>query len=77
MTIRLDSMKKVKEFVAIAEGCAGKIEVAEVLSKRYTVDGKSIMGILSLDLKNNLLMKMEDGKDSPSIIQAFESFIIL
>lgn len=69
-------MKKVKEFVAIAEGCVGKIEVAEVLSKKYTVDGKSIMGIFTLDLKNNLLMKIEDGKDSPSLIQAFEPFIV-
>lgn len=66
-------MKKVKKFVEIAKGCAGKIEIS---SGRSTVDGKSIMGIFTLELKNNLSMKIEDGKDSPSLIQAFEPFIV-
>lgn len=73
MIIRLDSMKKVEEFVEIASRYTGKIEVS---SGRYTVDGKSIMGIFTLELKNNLSMKIENGKDSFNLIQELQPYIV-
>lgn len=47
MEILLDKIDKVKEFVHIAESVP---EDVTVVSGRYVIDGKSIMGILSLNL---------------------------
>ena len=51
MTILLDSIEKVKAFVT-------KISMfpcdVDIVSGRYTVDAKSIMGIFSLDLAKPL-----------------------
>ena len=73
MLIRLDSMKKVKEFVNITTHYAGKIEVS---SGKYTVDGKSIMGIFSLELRDNLSLEIEPGKELPNLIQELEPYVV-
>lgn len=65
MTIRLDSIKKVKEFVNITNNYSGEIEV---LSGRNTVDARSIMGILSLDLKNNLILDIKTEENLPVLL---------
>ena len=73
MMIRLDSMKKVKEFVNIASRYAGKIQVS---SGRYTVDGKSIMGIFSLELSSDLSMEIEDREESSQLIRELRRYIV-
>ncbi len=71
--IRLDSVKKVKEFVNIASRYAGKIQVS---SGRYTVDGKSIMGIFSLELGSDLSMEIEDREESSRLIRELQRCIV-
>lgn len=72
--IKLDSIVKVKEFVNITNRYAGKVEVTE---GRYTVDGKSIMGILSLDLKKALSLNIKTGKNVPMFIQELKPYIVV
>lgn len=56
--ISLPSIKDVKEFVGIAENhnCSVSLQ-----SGRYVVDGKSIMGVFSLDLSKPLDLALEVG----------------
>lgn len=47
MKILIDSVEKVKEFVNIT--CKTDYDI-DIVSGRYVIDGKSIMGIFSLNL---------------------------
>ena len=49
--IMLNTVADVKEFVNLVSGCAYEVEL---VSGRYAVDAKSIMGIFSLDLSKLL-----------------------
>ena len=51
MSVMLSSIEDVKEFVALTNSYA--IE-SDLVSGRYAVDAKSIMGIFSLDLSKPL-----------------------
>ena len=71
--IKLDSMEKVKNFVNITGNFVGKIRLT---SDGFSVDGKSIMGIYTLDLKNELIMDIETGDDSSELIHELRPYII-
>lgn len=47
MLVNLNSIDKVKEFVQITSQFEERIDL---ISGRYVIDGKSILGIFSLDL---------------------------
>ena len=51
--IMLNTVADVKEFVNLISGCAYEVEL---VSGRYAVDAKSIMGIFSLDLSKPLTL---------------------
>ena len=51
--IKLDTMKKVYDFVKIAEKCPLRILIKQY---DYVVDAKSVLGICSLDLSELLIM---------------------
>lgn len=51
--IMLNTVADVKEFVNLVSGCAYEVEL---VSGRYAVDAKSIMGIFSLDLSKPLTL---------------------
>lgn len=53
--ILLSSIGDVKAFVAVTNDCPFEIDV---ISGRYAVDAKSIMGIFSLDLEKTLTVKV-------------------
>ncbi|MCH5195304.1 MAG: HPr family phosphocarrier protein [Oscillospiraceae bacterium] len=57
--ILLSSINDVKEFVSITNDCPFEIDV---ISGRYAVDAKSIMGIFSLDLEKTLTVTVH-GND--------------
>lgn len=57
--IKLNQVKDVKEFVSVAERCDFDIDV---FYNRISIDAKSIMGVLSLDLSQVLTVKYA-GKD--------------
>lgn len=71
--IRLDSIDKVKDFVRIAESFAGDIQIS---SGRHTVDGKSILGILSLNLEDALVMDVRSGDEPSKLLQEVEPYLI-
>lgn len=58
--ISLNSIDKVKSFVnAITQFDCD----FDLISGRYVIDAKSIMGIFSLDLSNPLQLQIEDWKE--------------
>lgn len=56
-SIMLKEINDVKEFVNLASQSKSSIDV---YSGRYVVDGKSIMGLFSLDLGTPILVKTDD-----------------
>ena len=59
--VLLDTVSKVQGFCAAANMCAFDVDV---VSGRYTVDAKSLMGIFSLNLSNKVEVKFSDNVDS-------------
>ncbi len=60
VSIRLSTIADVRDFISMATTFAGDIDL---VSGRYTVDGKSIMGIFSLDLMSPITARVS-GKDA-------------
>lgn len=64
--IKLCTIDLVKRFVAMASGIDGEIAI---ISGRWVIDGKSIMGIFSLDLTKSLTCEIVADSDN---IELFE-----
>lgn len=60
VNVKLNSIKDVKSFVNNTNKCNGRVTVK---SDIYTVDGKSIMGIFSLNTANELTVELENDSD--------------
>ena len=62
LKVKLDTINAVKEFVTLTNLCPYDIDL---VSGRYVVDAKSLMGIFSLDLSKpiDLNIHTEDGAD--------------
>ena len=70
--VKINSIGDVKNFVNIVSKYDFDIDL---ISDRYVVDAKSIMGIFSLDLLNPITMTvMADNADE--IIAKFDKFIV-
>lgn len=70
--IRLVTIADLYNFVAVA----GKYDFdIELKSGRYTVDGKSIMGMFCLDLREELELTAHAGYDNP-FFSEIESCIV-
>ena len=67
----LDNMEKVKEFVSIA---LTKPYDVDLISGKYVINGKSIMGIFSLDLTKPVMVNADTGNDNEFATQV-EKFI--
>jgi len=59
--ISLDSIDKVKKFVSITTKLDAEIDL---VSGRYVIDAKSIMGIFSMDLSKPLRLRIHEGKET-------------
>ena len=71
--IKLNSIDDVKEFCALTNSC--KFDV-DVLSGRYAVDAKSIMGIFSLDLTKEVELVVHANDDeSEDFFDGIKKFI--
>ncbi len=72
--IRLTSIEDVKEFVTLANDYEHE---CDLVSGRYAVDAKSIMGIFSLDLSKplNLVVHGENGSED-ELIEAAAKFAV-
>ena len=59
MLIDLQNVSRVKEFVTLAQKYTAEITLS---SGKYCVDGKSILGIFSLDLSKPVELKCGDER---------------
>ena len=72
LIIQLETIKDVKDFVTIASGYATDMYVQ---CGNFTVDAKSLMGLLSLDLERPFILSI-DSVDFASIEKDFKKWAI-
>ena len=73
VTISLDTVEKVKGFVNTVSPLDGDFDL---VSERYVVDAKSIMGIFSLDLTKPLSLKIHDDAVAAKVMPKLEQYIV-
>ncbi|MDR1663625.1 MAG: HPr family phosphocarrier protein [Clostridiales bacterium] len=73
VSISLNSIEKVKGFVNTISSGEGDFDL---VSDRYVVDAKSIMGIFSLDLSKTLRLNIHDDEVADKLIPALKEYII-
>ena len=71
ITIVLDSINDIKDFVKLSGMCSGNVTV---FGGRYIADGKSIMGVISLDLSNPIKVEIE-GDIPETVREGMKKFI--
>ena len=71
--ISLNSIDKVKAFVNEVTKFESDFDL---VSGRYVIDAKSIMGIFSLDLSKPTDLNIHDDKDYDSIISTLQPYIV-
>lgn len=71
--IKLTTLEDLREFVAI---CTCYEEDIDVISGRYTIDGKSIMGLMSINLQQNIkvLINTSDVKVQDRFFSEIQKF---
>lgn len=71
--IKLDTIEKIKRFTSIIDTFENEIDL---ISNRYVIDAKSIMGIFSLDLTKPLKVIIHDAslKDVSKLQELMEEF---
>ena len=70
--ISLNSIEKVKSFVNIINACSSDFDL---ISDRYVVDAKSIMGIFSLDLGRPVRLDIHDENEYDELFEKLKDFI--
>jgi len=70
--IRLNRIEDVKGFVEKAMLCNFDIDLR---SGKYTVNGKSIMGIFSLDLTSPLTVAASCDANDPKLLELVEPYL--
>ena len=74
INLSLESIEKVKEFVNLIGTFDGDFDL---VSDRYVIDAKSIMGIFSLDLSKPIRLDIHANVENPDeVISKFEKFIV-
>jgi Phosphotransferase system, HPr-related proteins len=73
--VRINTLDKVKDFVNIVSKYSSE---ADLSCERYTVDAKSILGILSLNLIKDLTLTLKgsDNLENENMLNNLESFLI-
>lgn len=72
ITIFLDTIQKVKEFVNVITVIDGDFDIIS----DYIIDAKSILGIFSLDLSQPLILQIETQEDENRIKELLEKFTV-
>ena len=70
--ISLDSIEKVKSFVHAVNRLDGEFDL---VSGRYIVDAKSIMGIFSLDLSRPIELQIHPSSGTDQIMKALKPYL--
>lgn len=72
MKIQIETIEKVKKFEAIAVEMGSDVDL---VSGRYVIDAKSILGIFSMDLTKPLKLVVHAPEDEvEKILEAFREF---
>lgn len=71
MDVNLNSVEKVRDFVAATSKFDGEIDL---VSGRYVIDAKSIMGIFSLDLSKPIHVEVCQGEKDEDILLQLKRF---
>ena len=71
--ISLNSIDKVKAFV---NTIARYDEDFDLVSGRYVIDAKSIMGIFSLDLSKPINLNIRGSSEDSDILEALKPYIV-
>ena len=71
--ISLNSIDKVKAFVNDVTKFNTDFDL---VSGRYVIDAKSIMGIFSLDLSKNLTLNIQKDDNLDAVLAAIDEFIV-
>ena len=71
--ISLDSIDKVKAFVSEINKFDSDFDL---VSGRYVIDAKSIMGIFSLDLSKPIDLKIHDDAQYDEVVRKLVAFLI-
>lgn len=71
--ISLDSIDKVKHFVNTITRFDCDFDL---ISGRYVIDAKSIMGIFSLDLSKPIELAIHTTKDTDAIMEALSPYLL-
>ena len=72
ITVKIDTVAKVKEFCKLCSKC---LEDVSVYGDRYIVSGKSIMGLLSLDLTKPVKVEFNENI-STEVEEGMKNFIV-
>ncbi|NDL68219.1 HPr family phosphocarrier protein [Anaerotalea alkaliphila] len=73
INVTLNSIDKVKTFVNLV----GKYDSDfDLVSGRYVIDAKSIMGIFSLDLSKPIQLNIHDDAVVEEITEALKDFLV-
>ncbi len=70
--IRIDTISSVKKFCSIVIGCSYDVDI---VSGRYAIDAKSIMGIFSLDLSHDLELRIHSD-NCGEFLDEIKEFIV-
>ena len=73
VTIQLDTIEKVRKFVNQISTYEGEFDI---ISDRYIIDAKSIMGIFSLDLSKPLKLQIHSEEAAARVTQELKEFIV-
>lgn len=72
--VQLDSIEKVKNFVNLVSCLDCDLDL---VSGRYIVDAKSIMGIFSIDLSQPIELRIHDGAEQPQqVLEMLKDYIV-
>jgi hypothetical protein len=71
--IKLSSIEDVKQFVNATLDCPYEVDV---ISGRYIVDAKSIMGLFSMDLTKPVEMSINTDADCSKFLDKIKEFTV-
>ena len=71
--VNINSIDKVKKFVNILTKYDGDFDL---VSGHYVIDAKSIMGIFSLDLSEDLELVLQNSADQDEVLEAIKEFTV-
>ena len=73
LNININSIDKVKAFVNTINTFDGNFDL---VSDRYVVDAKSIMGIFSLDVSNALQLNIHNESEFDAVKTALKDYLV-